>query len=688
MLKAIASLGGGSVRQISGEHGPRDVALELLGEMARPPLHDLKVEFRGLRTARVYPEDLPNLPAGCQQILLGRYLPEGADQSGEVVVTGIRVGQPVRYAAKVSLKDAEQGNEFIPRLWARMHLDFLLAQGASQAIQDEIVALSEEYHIMTPYTSLLVLESDADRERFKVKRRFLMRDGEKFFQQGRDNANYELTQQQMKRAGTWRLGLRRAVLAQLGLLGRNTEVFQWASPSDLRTNLLFGGGFMYSGGKAGTWGGRDEARKHGEKLGSLGESYSALERDRGGWDGELAASDLKDDLAKTIAGPAEEAFGDATPAFEPPSDWGVNDPAPASTPAMATMPSMTERPPMNHTTDGRFMYDDTDSNEYHRKSASKLAYDGQVGDYYLGQRWQSGYDYAQWLGTLFPRVPTAAKEPPPLKQRWPAEARAISDSLMRKAQIAALKGGLAVEQQADSFDLQTNQLAGRSSTLWLVCPTGWLVRAGGDGQQTSVQWCDGKSRSIFLRGFLLGRRRTAVADDTANPPLGFGTYTFSSLERAYANHKVELKPQGDKQTLLVLTHPNAPRQETRILVDTDKAVVVSIEQVNDGKVVSTREFSDFVWAAGGWWAGRAESFDEKGRRTSVVTEKFAEATQDEFDRRTKDELADVAKVQFLAEPGKPSMPDPCRPRAQPTGCPKAVAAVDSGWTPLALCLKG
>ena len=91
-----------------------------------------------------------------------------------------------------------------------MHLDKLLAQGTSQAIQDEIIALSEEFHIITPYTSLLVLESDADRERFKVKRRFQMRDGEQFFAEGRDKAQYELVQQQMQRAGLWRLGLRRA----------------------------------------------------------------------------------------------------------------------------------------------------------------------------------------------------------------------------------------------------------------------------------------------------------------------------------------------------------------------------------------------------------------------------------------------------------------------------------------------
>src|SRR5205085_2715130 len=82
-------------------------------------------------------------------------------------------------------------------------LDALLALGTSEAIKDEVIALSEECNIMTPYTSFLVLESDADRERFGVKKRFRMRDGEKFFAEGRDNVDFALMQQQMKRAGTW-----------------------------------------------------------------------------------------------------------------------------------------------------------------------------------------------------------------------------------------------------------------------------------------------------------------------------------------------------------------------------------------------------------------------------------------------------------------------------------------------------
>ena len=252
--KGIASVGGGSVRAISGEQTAQVVATELLNEIAQPGLRDLNVEFRGVKVAAMYPDRLPNVAAGTQQILVGRYLPEGKDQQGEIIVTGKRGSEPVRYVAKVSFKDAEEGNSFIPRLWARSHLDRLLAQGSNSRIHEEIIALSEEFHIITPQTSLLVLETDADRERFGVKRRYEMRDGERFFQKGQDNANYELAQQQMKRAAEWRLNLRRQVLRQLATLGRNPQIFQQQAQrlnqlAEHQWGVRSAGGGGYGGGE-------------------------------------------------------------------------------------------------------------------------------------------------------------------------------------------------------------------------------------------------------------------------------------------------------------------------------------------------------------------------------------------------------------------------------------------------------
>ena len=63
---------------------------------------------------------------------------------------------------------------------------------------------------MTPYTSFLVLESDEDRERYGVTRRVRMRDGERFFAETRDRATLEMRRDLMKKAGRWRVGMRRS----------------------------------------------------------------------------------------------------------------------------------------------------------------------------------------------------------------------------------------------------------------------------------------------------------------------------------------------------------------------------------------------------------------------------------------------------------------------------------------------
>ena len=73
VMRGIATVGGGSIRSIGGEQTPQIAAQDLLNEIAQPGLRDLNVEFRGLKVAAVYPERLPNVAAGTQQILVGRY---------------------------------------------------------------------------------------------------------------------------------------------------------------------------------------------------------------------------------------------------------------------------------------------------------------------------------------------------------------------------------------------------------------------------------------------------------------------------------------------------------------------------------------------------------------------------------------------------------------------------------------
>ena len=606
VLKAIASLGGGSMRRITGEQGPQTVARELLGEIAQPALRDIKVEFQGFKAARVYPETLANVPAGSQQILLGRYLPEGVDQAGEIIVTGTQGGKPVRFSTRASFKDAEQGNSFIPRLWARMHLDSLLEQGSSDAIKDEIIALSEEFQIITPYTSLLVLETDADRERFKVTRRFQMRDGERFFAEGRDNAVLDLAQKQMKKAGDWRTALRRSVLSELARMGR-----------DRTGTLMLGAGMSHLGEIPydDVAGGAGALPLGDRQLGDLGLQFDETEGllQRPG-DPDLdevmheyrGATEKREDEARR----AGDSFGFDEPHREPIALNGVLS----------------------------------------RQELEDVGgYSPSDGDWYF-RRGNSRYAYGQWLNTLFPPLagaPRQAKEP---KSTWLAAARTLAKSLLRTEQLAKLTGGIEIVRQSDLFNPRWGDLPARSRQLELVATKAWLTRSASDGGQTVVSWCDAKEIGVFSQAFQLGRVRSSTPLDL-QPPLELSDHSLVSLEQIFANYTPTLEPQGPDRTLLVLKRARTPLYDTRILIDTARHVIVSIEDRHKGKAISTTRFDDFIEAAGSWWARRIETTDETGKRTSLVTQTIRTMPLADLEQRMKTELAGRAlQVQFLRLP--------------------------------------
>lgn len=651
-LKAIGSLGGGSVRRVSAERNPQATALDLLTEIASPALRDLKVEFVGLRTARVYPEVLPNVPAGTQQILMGRYLPEGKDQSGEIVVTGTLGGKPVRYTSKVQLRDADQGNSFVPRLWARMHLDKLLEQGRTEIVKQDVIALSEEFNIITPYTSLLVLESDADRARFAVKRRFQMRDGEKFFADGRDNAAFELKQKQMKLAGEYRTALRRNVLAQLSSLGRDPSLFRH----------------------------RPRWERNGYDVADLRLSDEVSADSELYFDGAYRYKDAKELFVATPASATEVAApepfqlardgGDVLERFEPKP--GAAEPGPDD---------LTPLPGLKGGGFGERGVDGVDLSNNDLGYFDDLRADKRLKDelYEYGEygvplgRSRSlvmlehpatarPYNYRRrgpqlrWLGALFPTPTAPARAPKEPKDPWPAQALALSRSLQRAEKLNQLKGGIVITRQSDSFNAVRGELGSRTQRLELVSPGAWLTRTAPDGGQVLVSWCDAKECGTYSTAFQLGRVRASNKDDLKQPPVELQDNSLTGLHVAHAHMIPTVEAAGKDRALLVLKYKDSPGYEIRYLIDTARRVVLSVESRNKNNVYGRTRFSDFVEVGGQWWARKVETLDEKERRTSLTTQTVTEITAEEFAKRTAQELAGKGKVQFLAYP-LPSVTD-------------------------------
>ncbi len=129
-------------------------------KISTPVLADVEIDFGGVLTEDTYPYPLPDLFAGTQLILTGRYRDSGATR---VTLSGKVNGERREFVYEGNFR-GRGGDDFIPRLWATRKIGYLLTQirlhGERREWVDAIVTLSVRYGIITPYTSFLIDEDD------------------------------------------------------------------------------------------------------------------------------------------------------------------------------------------------------------------------------------------------------------------------------------------------------------------------------------------------------------------------------------------------------------------------------------------------------------------------------------------------------------------------------------------------
>jgi len=157
---------GASTYVIPGE--PLDEVLSAFyAKISTPVLTDLELDFGELSAYDLYPNPLPDLFAGSQIVVVGRYR-EGAPT--DVALSGVVNGnsRTFTFPKQFFAADSRQPNsdfnnpQFLPRLWATRKIGYLLnqirLQGPEQELIDQVVRVSIRYGIVTPYTSYLVTE--------------------------------------------------------------------------------------------------------------------------------------------------------------------------------------------------------------------------------------------------------------------------------------------------------------------------------------------------------------------------------------------------------------------------------------------------------------------------------------------------------------------------------------------------
>lgn len=123
-----------------------------------PVLLNTALDFSPAIVEEIFPAALPNLYAGQQLVLFGRYV---AADSITVTLSGNLGGLPVSQSQTIYLTDSLiYENLFLYKLWAKRKIDDLMSQylalensGLQDSVKAEIIQISTCYGVLSPFTN-------------------------------------------------------------------------------------------------------------------------------------------------------------------------------------------------------------------------------------------------------------------------------------------------------------------------------------------------------------------------------------------------------------------------------------------------------------------------------------------------------------------------------------------------------
>jgi len=162
LLDTLSETHHGATTYVLPDQDIEETVSAFYSKVSTPVLTNLQFDFGEARAYDLVPETLPDLFAGGQLILVGRYRDPGETT---FELTGEVGGQRERFSyPEIDLRSTG-GPDFLPRLWATRKIGALLndlrLHGADPETVDQVVRLSIQYGIVTPYTSYLVTEPKA-----------------------------------------------------------------------------------------------------------------------------------------------------------------------------------------------------------------------------------------------------------------------------------------------------------------------------------------------------------------------------------------------------------------------------------------------------------------------------------------------------------------------------------------------
>ncbi len=161
LLDRLTSNNGGTTEYVKPDENIETAVADLYNNISSPVMTDISIRFSDTDVRSTYPHKLPDLFKGSQLVWVGKYNKPGKNT---VTVSGKIGGQNRSFRFDVELlshKDSKS-HDYLEKIWASRRVGYLIDQidlnGRNQEMVDELVRLSKDYGILTPYTAFLARE--------------------------------------------------------------------------------------------------------------------------------------------------------------------------------------------------------------------------------------------------------------------------------------------------------------------------------------------------------------------------------------------------------------------------------------------------------------------------------------------------------------------------------------------------
>lgn len=155
LLQALADENQGVATFIAENEPIDDIIVNFFSRISNPVLVDLSLDFGGAQVFDVFPRELPDLAAGFQLVVAGRYASFGPT---DITLRGSVASADTAFVyPDINFPDSDLDNVFIPKIWAGRKIDHLFArwlkEGEPDSLKQQIIAVSLKYGVLSPFTS-------------------------------------------------------------------------------------------------------------------------------------------------------------------------------------------------------------------------------------------------------------------------------------------------------------------------------------------------------------------------------------------------------------------------------------------------------------------------------------------------------------------------------------------------------